>query len=417
MKYTVAGDPADRRAEEGRAADGHEGAVRPLRSWRGPWPRADPAEQKMFKGQDVMAANCTYLGDSLAAVVFFRDARSALPRRTRNCSRRSARSSPSRHGLGRARADETDDDEDEDGPFFKPAAAEGDADADSTNSADAEAGPDAAAGTDDDTIDEPAPKPQSSKPKKPKADPADWWKRRCPAVLTATAATAIHKDPTQRGRPPQPSGGRPFFTRVASSRKSAGRASPSVRSGSMRASPIGCSPSAAALSMTLCIAVCVLWARSYHVGYGLRLHDRSVRRHTRGRPPMVGGPHVRRVRRVGYRGDHGVPDGARCGPQPAGGIQAAARRHAVSPYEPNLSVWNVTRLGVCPARVTRGVWLGRVLVVPCWSVALAGRDNARPVAAGADDEEPRRPLPRLRLRPRAPDRCPECGTATTGGTA
>jgi response regulator of citrate/malate metabolism len=34
-----------------------------------------PQEAALFKGQDVLAVNCTYLGDSLAAVVFFRDAK------------------------------------------------------------------------------------------------------------------------------------------------------------------------------------------------------------------------------------------------------------------------------------------------------------------------------------------------------
>jgi response regulator of citrate/malate metabolism len=35
-----------------------------------------PAEMALLKDQDVLAINCTYLGESLAAVVFFRDARS-----------------------------------------------------------------------------------------------------------------------------------------------------------------------------------------------------------------------------------------------------------------------------------------------------------------------------------------------------
>ncbi len=37
-----------------------------------------PQEAQFFKGQDILAVNCTYLGDSLAAVVFFRDSRSAF---------------------------------------------------------------------------------------------------------------------------------------------------------------------------------------------------------------------------------------------------------------------------------------------------------------------------------------------------
>lgn len=35
-----------------------------------------PQEASFYKGQDILAVNCTYLGDSLAAIVFFRDARS-----------------------------------------------------------------------------------------------------------------------------------------------------------------------------------------------------------------------------------------------------------------------------------------------------------------------------------------------------
>ena len=37
-----------------------------------------PQEASLFKGQDILAVNCTYLGDSLAAIVFFRDAKSAF---------------------------------------------------------------------------------------------------------------------------------------------------------------------------------------------------------------------------------------------------------------------------------------------------------------------------------------------------
>jgi FixJ family two-component response regulator len=38
--------------------------------------KCTPQEAAFFRGQDVLAVNCTYLGDSLAAVVFFRDAKS-----------------------------------------------------------------------------------------------------------------------------------------------------------------------------------------------------------------------------------------------------------------------------------------------------------------------------------------------------
>src|SRR4051812_25005590 len=35
-----------------------------------------PQEAALYKGQDILAVNCTYLGDSLAALVFFRDTKS-----------------------------------------------------------------------------------------------------------------------------------------------------------------------------------------------------------------------------------------------------------------------------------------------------------------------------------------------------
>src|SRR5204863_6970561 len=35
-----------------------------------------PQEMALLKGQDILAVNCTYLGESLAALVFFRDAKS-----------------------------------------------------------------------------------------------------------------------------------------------------------------------------------------------------------------------------------------------------------------------------------------------------------------------------------------------------
>jgi len=78
MKYTAAGDPP--------LTNAMKRAILPLATKEQFVRLTDadlvvsltPAEQKLFKGQDILAVNCTYLGDSLAAAVFFRDARSAF---------------------------------------------------------------------------------------------------------------------------------------------------------------------------------------------------------------------------------------------------------------------------------------------------------------------------------------------------
>ena len=79
MKYTVAGEPPviaalqnavppagrHRRARRGGPGEGAD-----LRD------RMTPQEYGLLKGQELLAINCTYLGESLAALVFFRDAAS-----------------------------------------------------------------------------------------------------------------------------------------------------------------------------------------------------------------------------------------------------------------------------------------------------------------------------------------------------
>jgi len=78
MKYTVAGEhmltDALRRVIIPMAAK--EGLVHfsaeTLRD------KLSPQEMAFLKGQDVLAVNCTYLGESLAAIVFFRDQKTAF---------------------------------------------------------------------------------------------------------------------------------------------------------------------------------------------------------------------------------------------------------------------------------------------------------------------------------------------------
>lgn len=76
MKYTVAGEQiltdALKRALLPRAVK--DGLVR-LKG-EDLQDKLTPQEMALLKGQEVIAVNCTYLGESLAALVFFRDARS-----------------------------------------------------------------------------------------------------------------------------------------------------------------------------------------------------------------------------------------------------------------------------------------------------------------------------------------------------
>lgn len=76
MKYTVAGEQiltdAIKRALLPRAVRDAMVRVRGEELQD----KLTPQEMHLLKGQDVLAVNCTYLGESLAALVFFRDAKS-----------------------------------------------------------------------------------------------------------------------------------------------------------------------------------------------------------------------------------------------------------------------------------------------------------------------------------------------------
>jgi FixJ family two-component response regulator len=76
MKYTVAGEPiltdSIKRVLLPRAVQ--DGLVR-LKG-EDLQDKLTPQEMALLKGQDIVAVNCTYLGESLAALVFFRDAKS-----------------------------------------------------------------------------------------------------------------------------------------------------------------------------------------------------------------------------------------------------------------------------------------------------------------------------------------------------
>ena len=76
MKYTVPGEPiltdALKRVLLPRAVK--DGLVRlPGEEFQD---KLTPQEMALLKGQEIIAVNCTYLGESLAALVFFRDAKS-----------------------------------------------------------------------------------------------------------------------------------------------------------------------------------------------------------------------------------------------------------------------------------------------------------------------------------------------------
>ena len=111
-------------------------------------------EAGFFKGQDVLAVNCTYLGDSLAAVVFFRDAKSPFDEEFEGLLK-----SVSPIFAVTLASVVRGSENDADTPFL-------DKDDDATGGlADAD---DAQPGGDDD---------KKKHPPKKKADPADWWKR------------------------------------------------------------------------------------------------------------------------------------------------------------------------------------------------------------------------------------------------
>ncbi|MDB5296821.1 MAG: atoC [Phycisphaerales bacterium] len=158
MKYTIPGDPpvgdALRRAVLPQVSrDGRDAPVR-IRS-------ADlaalltPAERPLLKDQEVLAIECTYLGEPLAALVFFRDEQVPFGEQDADTMRAV-------------------------GPVFASALAAivrqgaGDEDGEPTGSGESSAGFDGPLGEADagggDTLE-----PKKRKPSKP--DPADWWKR------------------------------------------------------------------------------------------------------------------------------------------------------------------------------------------------------------------------------------------------
>ena len=125
-----------------------------------------PAEQKLFKGQDILASNCTYLGDSLAAVVFFRDERSPFSDDDVELLKTVAPVFAVALATVVRGADEEEGgaSDDDDAPFFEKPQAQEDA-------------TDDAKGGLDDAADADHREPPKKKGGKPKIDPADWWKR------------------------------------------------------------------------------------------------------------------------------------------------------------------------------------------------------------------------------------------------
>ena len=106
-----------------------------------------PQELSYVKGQDVVAVNCTYLGESLAALVFFRDAKSPFTEDDESLLKAvSPIFAVNLATVVRGAEDEVNGKPDDDSPFF-----------------------DGAEGQD---------KPENKKkPKKENKDAADWWKR------------------------------------------------------------------------------------------------------------------------------------------------------------------------------------------------------------------------------------------------
>ena len=180
MKYTVPGEPA--------VTDAVKKAILPVVTRDG-LVRMDaqalapvlaehlkPAEAKALKGQDLLAANCTYLGDSLAAVVFFRDSRSPFTPDDEAVLKAVAPIFANALATVVRGADEEDDgggDDDDDNGGGGGGGHDND---DSDNDAPAAPFLDDAAGESADDS-EVRPKPKKPNKGKPKIDPADWWKR------------------------------------------------------------------------------------------------------------------------------------------------------------------------------------------------------------------------------------------------
>jgi FixJ family two-component response regulator len=148
MKYTVPGETmltdALKRALLPKVAK--DGFVRMRGDDLGD--KLTPQEMSYLKGQDVVAVNCTYLGESLAALVFFRDAKSAFTEDDESLLKQvSPIFAVSLASVVRGSEDEGPTGKhDDDNPFF-----------------------DGTEGND---------KPENKKkPKKENKDAADWWKR------------------------------------------------------------------------------------------------------------------------------------------------------------------------------------------------------------------------------------------------
>jgi FixJ family two-component response regulator len=171
MKYTVAGEPPVTNAIKQavlplvtKDQQVHLGGAALAERFSG------PAEQKLFKGQDLMGVNCTYLGDSLAALVFFRDARSAFTEEDAELLKAVAPVFAIALATVVRGADEEGGDDDA-SPFLDkvqdtPRGGDDDDDADDTP-----------AGPDESNSDLPEKPKPNKKGGKPKVDPADWWKR------------------------------------------------------------------------------------------------------------------------------------------------------------------------------------------------------------------------------------------------
>ncbi len=149
MKYTIAGDPLLTGAikRELLPLVSREGLVHiPAEDLAD---RLTPQEMSCLKGQDILAVNCTYLGESLASVVFFRDARSPFTADDEVLSKSiSPLFAVALASVVRGEEQQEQGTGDGTSPFF-----------------DGDTQPDA-----DDTATPDKPK------KKPRRDPADWWK-------------------------------------------------------------------------------------------------------------------------------------------------------------------------------------------------------------------------------------------------
>lgn len=163
MKYTIPGDPPVsevlRRVVLPLAArDGRDAPVRIKASELAD--KLSPKEQELLKDQEILAIDCTYLGDSLAALVFFRDEQ--VPFGEQDAETMKAVGpifAAALAGIVR----QTSDDDDAAEPTGADDSANG---SDSVGGSDQAGGADSGGGTAD---------PKKRKANKP--DPADWWKR------------------------------------------------------------------------------------------------------------------------------------------------------------------------------------------------------------------------------------------------